>query len=78
MQALFLIFFNFLIFFFGFSYESLENLYLDDTLLSQLPVKIILVTETHQYFIHNTLGDFKKSPLPRRFQAFTKVRAFYF
>ena len=46
------------------------------TLWSQFPAIIILVTGTHQYFIHNTLGGSKESPLPRK--NFKTARSFYF
>ena len=63
---------------FYFSFVFLENLNLDATLSSHFPVMIILVTGTHQYFIHNTLGGLKNPPLPRKYKVFTEVRAFSF
>ena len=55
-------------FLFRFSFIFLEILYFVTTLWSQFPAIIILVTGTHQYFIHNTLGGSKESPLPRKIQ----------
>ena len=57
---------NFLLFMFRISFVFLEILYFVTTFWSQFPVIIILVTGTHQYFIHNTLGGSKESPLPRK------------
>ena len=59
---------NFLIFMFRISFGFLEILYFMTTLWSQFPAMIIIVTGTHQYFIHNTLGGSKESPLPRKIQ----------
>ena len=63
-------------FLFRFSFIFLEILYFVTTLWSQFPAIIILVTGTHQYFIHNTLGGSKESPLPRK--NFKTARSFYF
>ena len=60
------------------SFVILENLYSNDTLSSHFPVMIILVTGTHQYFIHNTLGGSKESPLPRIYRLLRMQEPFLF
>ncbi len=67
-----------LLFLFYFSFVFLENLNLDATLSSHFPVMIILVTGTHQYFIHNTLGGSNESPLPRIYRLLRMQEPFLF
>ena len=66
------------LFFYPLSYLTLTKNRRKQALSSGKEQSQTMIKSSYMYFIHNTLGGSKESPLPRKCRAFTKVRAFLF